>query len=213
MKLLLPEKKMLNTTSAVDYFQWNYKFPIKYIQKFRFKAILSLMGDQIYNRTLEVGTGSGIFLLELSRHTNELYAIDVHEQMDSVKSLCEKTGIKVKLLRSSIENTSFPDNFFDLILGVSVLEFVDDINKAIGEIKRILKPSGSFLTICPQEKKLVDFILNYYSRNPVKKEFGKKRSVVSKSLEKALVVKEKHFFPRVIGKYCPVYIYYKMSKL
>ena len=79
MALYLPDPKYLKRTGDVDYFHWNYAFPIKYIQKLRFKGIIRLMGNRSYDRILEVGTGSGIFLPELARHCNKLYAIDIHQ--------------------------------------------------------------------------------------------------------------------------------------
>ena len=78
MKIIIPEKKLLNRTNDVDYYYWNYKFPIKYIQLYRFKTIVKLLGRKKYPRLLETGTGSGIFLPELSVHCEKLYASDIH---------------------------------------------------------------------------------------------------------------------------------------
>ena len=79
--MYLPNQKFLRKTGDVDYYHLNYLFPIKYIQRFRFQAILRLLGNTIYDRLLEVGTGSGIFLPELSKHCRDLYAIDIHDKM------------------------------------------------------------------------------------------------------------------------------------
>ncbi len=84
MKIILPEKKLLNRTNDVDYYYLNYKFPIKYIQLYRFKAIVRLLGKKKYPRLLETGTGSGIFLPELSVHCEKLYASDIHPHFDNI---------------------------------------------------------------------------------------------------------------------------------
>ena len=46
MHLTIPDQSMLSKTGAVDYFDWNYKFPIKYIQLYRFKKIVKLLGKK-----------------------------------------------------------------------------------------------------------------------------------------------------------------------
>src|SRR5665213_2831898 len=94
MKLFLPDKKLLHKTGDVDYFDWNYKFPIKFIQKYRFKKILKLLGNKKYDSLLEAGTGSGIFLPELSKHCEKLYACDIHHDFDNIAAICDKYGIK-----------------------------------------------------------------------------------------------------------------------
>ena len=212
MKLYLPDPNMLETTGSVDYYHWNFKFPIKYIQRFRFKALLRLMGDTVYDKLLEVGTGSGIFLPELSSHCRNLYAIDIHDKMSAVKELCRQLSINATLKRCSIENTPFPDDLFDLIIAVSVLEFVQDLDMALAEIKRILKPNGSFLTICPRQSPVLDFILNLYTRRTPEEEFGGTRKNVYLKLEKGFSVVEKKIFPPILGKFISVYYYYKFSK-
>lgn len=209
--MYLPDPKLLEKTGDVDYYYWNYKFPIKYIQRFRFQAILRLLGDTKYDKLLEVGTGSGIFLPELSRHCEELYACDIHDKMSSVKQLCTSTGIKANIMQCSIEETGYPDDFFDVIIAVSVLEFVDNLNRTIIEIKRILKTGGFFLTICPQQNRILDFFLGLYSRKTPDEEFGESRKRVSPSLEAKFTVIEKRIFPPILGKILPVYYFYKLK--
>ena len=92
--MIIPEKELLKRTGAVDYYDWNYKFPIKYIQKYRFKRILQLLGNEKYDSMLEAGTGSGIFLPELSKHCKHLYACDIHPNFDNIEILCKKYGVK-----------------------------------------------------------------------------------------------------------------------
>lgn len=51
--------------------------------------------------------------------------------------------------KEDIVNLSFPDNSFDIILCSHVLEHVEDDQKAMGELYRVLKPSGFALLGVP----------------------------------------------------------------
>ena len=213
MHLTIPERGLLSKTGAVDYFDWNYKFPIKYIQKYRFKKIIKLMGTKKYQSLLEAGTGSGIFLPELSKHCNEIHACDIHSNFDNIDSLCKHYGItNYSLSTQSIEKTNFKDESFDAVVAVSVLEFVPDIQKAITEIKRILKKNGEFITICPMESRILDFFLSLYSTKKPEEEFGNARQMVSKTLEQNFTVIKKGYMVPVIGRLFPVYTHYKLKK-
>ena len=184
MNVLIPDKELLKKTGNVDYYNWNYKFPISIVQQYRFKKITELLGKKIYPTLLEVGTGSGIFLPELSRHCVKLYACDIYDDYSHIKSLCDHYGItNCTVNKQNIEKTSYADIFFDVIIGVSVLEFVNNIQTAIDEIKRIMKPNGVFITICPMQSELLDSLLSLYSSKKPKEEFGNSRSMVTTKLE------------------------------
>lgn len=210
--MIFPDPTLLKQTNSLDYFHWNYQFPIKYIQRFRFQAILKMLGRKPVDSILEVGTGSGIFLPELSRHCRELHACDVHNNMAAVEQMCRLTGTKATLRTCPLENTGYPDAAFDIVIAVSVLEFVEDLDQSLREVQRILKPGGNFLTICPHKNEAIDYVLSFYSRKKPDEEFGDARSKVCPTLEKNFNVIEKRVFPGVIGRVLPVYNYYKLGK-
>ncbi len=213
MKLTIPDINQLSKTGAVDYYYWNYKFPIKYIQLYRFKRIVQLLGEKKYSTLLEVGTGSGIFIPELSKHCDRICACDIHSNFDNIHSLCKQYGISnYDLSTQSIETTNYPDQYFDVVVAVSVLEFVPDVPKALEEIKRILKKDGVFITICPMESKLLDFFLALYTTKKPKDEFGNARQSVAKMLEQNFIVQKKGYMIPIAGKLFPVYTHYKLKK-
>ncbi len=213
MKLIIPDINLLAKTGAVDYYYWNYKFPIKYIQLYRFKRIVQLLGNKKYNTLLEAGTGSGIFMPELATHCNSIYACDIHTNFAHIPQLCKHYGInEYDVSTQSIESTNYADEQFDAVVAVSVLEFVPDVQKALTEIKRILKPGGVFITICPMESKLLDFVLSLYTTKKPEEEFGNARQNVGKLLQQNFIVEKKGYMLPLIGNFFPVYTHYKLKK-
>jgi len=170
-------------------------------------------GNKIYAHLLETGTGSGIFLPELARHCEKLYASDIHPYFDNIENLLKQYNVEnFKVKSQSIQKTGYPDNFFDAIVAVSVLEFVDDLQAAITEIKRILKPDGMFFTICTMNSKLLDIIVSLFANKSAKEEFGDSRIYVSKTLEQNFTIIEKGYMLPIIGNLFPVYRHYKLQK-
>ena len=212
MKLLLPQKNELLKTGDVDYYYWNYSFPISAIQRYRFKKVIKFLGDINYNKLLEIGIGSGIFLPELSKHTSELYGCDIHNNYDNVKKLCKSYNIpKFYIEKQNIMKTTYNSKYFDVIVGVSVLEFVENLQMAIDEIKRILKKNGIFITLTPMENKFTDWLLSFYTSKKPNEEFGDSRHHVWKRLEDNFNIIHKEYLTPVIGKYFPVYTFYKLQ--
>lgn len=54
---------------------------------------------------------------------------------------------KMKYVNACSENIPYKDNYFDVITSFNSIDHVIDINAAIHEIKRVLKPGGFFLLL------------------------------------------------------------------
>lgn len=85
---------------------------------------------------IEVGVGSGLFAVPLGIE----YGIDPSDTM--VRKAIER-GIKVK--RAAAEALPFPDAEFDFCLMVTTVCFLDDVDLAFNEVKRVLRTGGSFV--------------------------------------------------------------------
>lgn len=89
-------------------------------------------------RILDIGCGKGVFLRELLKYGYDIYGVDPYENILE----CVLPEVRSRVKNSSILNTKFPENFFDVIVMKQVLEHIYDINAVIREIRRILKKDG-----------------------------------------------------------------------
>lgn len=61
---------------------------------------------------------------------------------------------KITLLRGDATLLPFPDNYFDIVTMLDVLEHVEDDLAAVREIQRVLKPGGAFVLSVPAYQNL-----------------------------------------------------------
>jgi ubiquinone/menaquinone biosynthesis C-methylase UbiE len=85
---------------------------------------------------IEVGVGSGRFAAPLKIKLG----VDPSRKMAKI---AQKRGVKV--IEGVAEALPFPDSEFDLILMVTTICFLDDIEKAFQEAYRVLKPNGHII--------------------------------------------------------------------
>lgn len=107
---------------------------------------------------LEVGCGSGINSAFLSKTSRRVIATDLPYYdgsthtlgMAVAKELLDNISVKnVTLVSCSGEELPFSDNRFDLVFSSSVLEHIDDKEKALKEMMRVTKLGGSVIFIIP----------------------------------------------------------------
>jgi len=151
----LPSKNIFQENTPDDPLKFYYKPIVGKLYCSRINRVLSLLNNN-YDIVLEVGYGSGLMLPTLSKITNDLHGIDLDSDPIVVVEDLKKIGIKADLKQGSILGTDYQDNKFDLVVGVSVFEHIENLRQASLEIHRILKPGGQFLVGMPR----VDFLMS-----------------------------------------------------
>jgi len=96
-------------------------------------------------RTLELGCGEGLFL-EIVQDNPRIHATGL--------DLCEKSVEKAqhKVLdaqHSDLESKRYPDGTFDFVFAFHLLEHVQNPERLVLEIQRILKPGGFLILALP----------------------------------------------------------------
>lgn len=192
---LLPQENLLKT-GEVDHADWNYHPVLGWIQRQRFKLILSLLAKTKVHRILEIGYGSGIFMPELSHRCQELYGIDIHEKQNSVTEVLAKLNVSAKLYSGSATLLPFEPNFFDILVAVSSLEYIENLEAACLEIQRVLKPEGHLVIVTPGFSPTVDLGLKILTGRNAKNDYGDRRKLLIPTLLKYFTVVEKRTVPR-----------------
>ncbi|EAZ96786.1 hypothetical protein FBBAL38_05165 [Flavobacteria bacterium BAL38] len=95
-------------------------------------------------RILDIGAGTGDFLLECKNQNWEILGI---EPNDKAKGIAVGKGIKFGDTIEKLESNSF-----DVITMWHVLEHVPDVEHQVAELKRLLKPSGTIIIAVPNFK-------------------------------------------------------------
>lgn len=96
-------------------------------------------------RTLELGAGTGLNLEHYPAEV-ELVAIEPFEPMArQLRERAAGSGRKVEVVEAEAERLPFPDNSFDTVTGTLVLCTVTDPDRALAEVRRVLRPNGRFL--------------------------------------------------------------------
>lgn len=183
-------------TNELDQADWNFQPVLGYIQRQRFALATALLGGETFPRLLEIGYGSGIFLAELSRHCKELHGIDPHQLSSEVEKVLARRGIHATLASGSAGHMPYTDEFFDCVVAVSAIEFVPDLHQACAEIRRVLKPGGSFVVVTPGISPLLDFGLRALTGRSADADYGDRRQQVLPTLTGAFRVQRHRNFPR-----------------
>lgn len=99
-------------------------------------------------RLLDCGCGAGDYVLALA----DRYGIDafgVEYSSDKVRQAHRHETLKDRVHEGNLEAVPFPDTDFDVALLNEVLEHVPDEQKALTEIRRVLRPGGLLVVFSP----------------------------------------------------------------
>ncbi len=97
---------------------------------------------------LEIGCGSGIDSLEFAKYGAKVTSIDFTDNAVTLtKELAIEAGLSLDVSRGDAKKLKFHDNSFDCVYSYGVLHHIPDINQALTEIRRVLKPGGKLMAM------------------------------------------------------------------
>jgi ubiquinone/menaquinone biosynthesis C-methylase UbiE len=119
-----------------------------------------------YAKALELGCGTGFFLLNLKQagvlaqgHVTDISPGMVDAAVDNARML----GFEVDGRVADAESLPYDDDSFDLVVGHAVLHHIPDVELALREVLRVLKPGGRFV-FAGEPTRRGDFVARRLSR-------------------------------------------------
>ncbi len=115
----------------------------------RMQRVYELFEERKGGKVLDIGCGPGITVEHLVERGFEVYGVDISPEMINE---CQKEFGHLSAAHFSvgkIEAMEFPGGWFDVVLCVGVVEYVDDDLAAIKEMARVTKPGGTIIVTLP----------------------------------------------------------------
>lgn len=213
------EAKNFFSKEAKTYYEKHYGnpnnpkvYPNLYL---RHRYILDLLKKDIIpkkTKVLDIGCGSGIMTKDLVKKGCEVWAVDISQNMLNASKKTIGDTSKAHYSVQDIEKLDLKSDFFDIVIASGVIEYLKEDNRAINEIKRVLKKNGVAIVtvqsnisiprwgaeiaelILPKSIKKKIFTLDQHRRhNPIK---------LNNDFKNAGLIKENyryfHFYPLII---------------
>jgi len=142
--------------------KWSISFDERCIDYAAGRFLRAVPDGGRFDTVLEVGCGTGFFLLNLAQagFIGQAHCTDISPGM--VAQCVEngrRLGIEVRGEVADAEALPYPDNTFDLVLGHAVIHHLPDLTSAFAEFRRVLKPGGR-LVIAGEPTQTGDRIAN-----------------------------------------------------
>lgn len=122
---------------------WNWSTPTGKIRwQRRCDMFRFFLGDD-NKKVLEIGCGTGLFTQEIAKTNNQIIAIDISDDLINLaRERVNRSNVIFKVEDACA--TAFDSDYFDYIIGSSVLHHLD-VDSALKEFYRILKPGGKLM--------------------------------------------------------------------
>jgi len=111
--------------------------------------------DKASRTVLDVGCGGGFLAEDFARLGYKVTGVDpAQESVEAARAHAEVSGLSIEYKSGSGENLPFAKASFDIVTCCDVLEHVDDVERVVSEIARVIKPGGLFFYDTPNRTML-----------------------------------------------------------
>ena len=107
------------------------------------------MFDQHGGKVLDIGCGPGIVTEWLLQQDCEVHGVDVAPQMIEI---CEQrfgNSAKAEFRVARVEKLPYEDGYFDSVIAMGLMEYLEDDRTALAEMNRVLRPGGNLIVTYP----------------------------------------------------------------
>lgn len=107
-----------------------------------FDLFLPFEGKKI----LDIGCGTGNYSIRLAELGYEVVGIDISDEMlDIARNKAKEKNLNIKFYNMDIYDLKFIDEEFHGAFSMAAFEFIEDTERAMYEIFRVVKPEGKIL--------------------------------------------------------------------
>lgn len=124
----------------------------------RLERVVSLAKVESGERILDVGTGTGVLiphLLKAAGQRGSITAVDISPRMIETARAKQFPG-NVEFLTADIQESGLPDASFDRVICNAVFPHFDNKQRALSEIRRMLRPGGMLVISHPIGREAVN---------------------------------------------------------
>jgi len=118
---------------------------------------------------LDFGCATGKITIDISNYVKQIYGIDLSSKMIEIanKKVHEQNLKNIYFQQSTIFNSKFEDESFNVILGFNILHLIENGPKVLERIHRLLKLDGIFISATPclhDNNVFLRTVLNFVSK-------------------------------------------------
>ncbi len=117
---------------------------------------LSPQADGLY---LDIGCGTGNYTIALANKGLSFYGVEPSEEMLKTARLRDSN---IKWFNGKAESLPFSDNMFGGVIATLTVHHWTDLEKAFGEIYRVLKQDGKLVIFTATPEQMEGYWLNHY---------------------------------------------------
>ena len=113
-----------------------------------YKNALKAINPKKDDEYLEIGFGSGIFIKKYMSHVSKIAGIDHAEDMVKLASNINRKLVesgKAEFKQGCASSLPWADNEFTVVAAIEVFFFLNETEKTLKEIFRVLKPGGRLI--------------------------------------------------------------------
>jgi arsenite methyltransferase len=111
------------------------------------RAIRAALALQPGEHVLDIGSGPGFLAGEMAEEVGADGRVHGIDPSDSMLAIARRRETPVEYGRGDALALPFGDEQFDVAVSTQVYEYVDDIERALAEARRVLRPGGRLLVL------------------------------------------------------------------